>query len=135
MITTEALGVMEEPIETVGGHATEAQTGRDPRIAVDSGAEMPAETSVVSGTIPATEGVAVPARRIPLPAAMMAAARGHARRMGPKERTPRCALTPVRKILVPQLTQARSRSQLSLHLSNRRPRWIKRLSDCGNSKP
>lgn len=83
MITTEVPGVMEEPIETAVGHATEARTGRGPRIAVDSGAEMPAETTVASATIPATEGVDVPARQIPPPAATMAAARGLARPMGP----------------------------------------------------
>jgi hypothetical protein len=126
---------MEEPIETAVGHATEVRTGRDPRIAVDSGAEMSPETTVVSGTIPATGGAAVLARRIPPPAAMMAAARGLAGPMGPQERTPRCAPTHVREIPVPQLTQPRPRSQLSLHLPSRRPRWIKRLSDCGNSKP
>ncbi|KAK4158143.1 P-loop containing nucleoside triphosphate hydrolase protein [Chaetomidium leptoderma] len=52
MTTTEARAAMEEPIETVVGHATEARTDRDRLIAEGSGPEMATETTALSGTTP-----------------------------------------------------------------------------------
>jgi len=75
---------MEEPTATAAGHATEDQTDHDPRIAVDRGVEMPVETTVVGGTIPATEGVvAVKGQQIPHPAEATPAGLDLTRRTGP----------------------------------------------------
>lgn len=49
---------MEGLIATDDGHATEAQTDRDPRIAAHSGLEMEIGITVVGGTIPVSVGIA-----------------------------------------------------------------------------
>jgi len=117
MTTTEAPVVMEEPIETAVGHATEALTERDRLIAEDSGSGMVTGTTVAGGTILVTVGAVVKGHRIPLPAAATAHALGRPRRM------------------VSRAKIARSRNQLSLHRPKRRPRQIRRLSGSASSKP
>ncbi|EAQ90881.1 hypothetical protein CHGG_02816 [Chaetomium globosum CBS 148.51] len=52
MTITEAVAVMEEAIETVVGHATEAQTERDRQIAEDNGAEMVTGTTAPAKSTP-----------------------------------------------------------------------------------
>jgi hypothetical protein len=122
---------MEVAIVTDGGHATEAQTERDRRIAVDSGLLMAVGITVVRGTTPATGGVAVLAQWNLLPAGTTPATLGRTRRM---ELTAMRVPTPAAEILAPQLTQARMRSQLSLHRPKRRQRPRRKLSGCANFK-
>jgi len=117
MTTTGAVAVMEEAIETVVGHATEAQTERDRQIAEDSGPEMVTGTIAAGGTAPATAGIVVRARPIPLPAAVTAHALGLPSQMVSRAKT------------------ARNPSQLSPHRLKPRPRRRRRLSDCASSKP
>jgi hypothetical protein len=127
---------MEDPTATAAGHATEDRTDHDPRIAVDRVAEMPVETTVAGGTIPATEGVAVMAQQIPGPAVATPAALDLTRRTGSLAKIARYAFTHPNGMPVPQLMmQNRIRSQLSPHRPNRRRRRIRRLSGCANSKP
>jgi hypothetical protein len=75
MTTIEAVpGVMEQPIVTVVGHATEAQTDHGRPIAVHSEPKTAAEIIVVGGMIPASAGVAAKVQQIPrLDAVTMAA--------------------------------------------------------------
>lgn len=116
------------------GHATEDRTDHDPRIVVDRGAGMPVETTVVGGTIPATERAAVKAQQIPHPVAPTPAALGFTRRTVLQAKIARYASTHPNVLPVPQLMQSRIRSQLSPHRPSRRRRRIRRLSDCANSK-
>lgn len=135
MTITGAAAVMEEAIETGVGHATEARTERDRQIAEDSGPEMVTGTIAAGGTAPATAGIVVRARPIPLPAAVTAHALGLPSQMVSRAKTARCALTHPNDLHVLLLTLFRNPSQLSPHRLKPRPRRRRRLSDCASSKP